>query len=88
MRVIEGEFRALQKYQPGVYSGRVTLFRAARQPLVCSYEPTKGWQPLSTEPVNIIRVPGSHHTMIEDPHAAVLASALVRSIDAVVARHD
>jgi hypothetical protein len=85
VRVIEAEFRALKKYQPSVYPGQITLFRASRQPLVCSYEPTKGWQRLTVQEVQITQVPGSHHTMIEEPHVRALASVLTSSIDAAAA---
>jgi thioesterase domain-containing protein len=82
---MEAELRALFKYQPRVFSGRITLFRARRQPLICSYEPTKGWRRLTSAGVDITPVPGSHKTIIEEPYSGALANALKRAIDAGVA---
>jgi thioesterase domain-containing protein len=87
VRVLDAELQALNSYEPAVYPGQITLYRARRQPLMCSYEPTKGWSRLSAQRVRIIEVPGSHHSIIEEPYVTSLAAALKRTIDATVPRN-
>ena len=80
---------AARKYQPQIYRGRITLFRAseidakAERPGHGSGEidPTLGWGEFSTEPVDIEFVPGSHHTMILEPNVHALAARMKSHID-------
>jgi hypothetical protein len=74
--VLDAQRRALAAYVPAAYSGRVTLFRARRQPVFCSHNPTLGWSQMAAGGVEIIEVPGAHHSMLHDPYVQGLAAAL------------
>ncbi|MEW6732656.1 MAG: amino acid adenylation domain-containing protein, partial [Acidobacteriota bacterium] len=75
--------RAAQNYLPAVYSGPITLFRAseiepsAEQLYNSDVDATLGWRELSTVPVTIEVVPGSHYTMVREPYVQVLAKRLM-----------
>jgi len=72
--------RAGREYDPQPYEGKVTLFRCTNViPLFQAYlaaDPTWGWGRLSTEPVEIHHVPGSHETMVVEPDVQALAHKL------------
>jgi amino acid adenylation domain-containing protein len=77
--------KALYSYAPKSYSGRITLFRASeidREDInsellkLIARDETMGWRQFSSEPVEIIYVPGFHGTMITEPNVQVLAREL------------
>ncbi|HEX8650921.1 MAG TPA: amino acid adenylation domain-containing protein, partial [Pyrinomonadaceae bacterium] len=75
---------AASRYVPQIYRGRITLFRAAQASPgneelyenLQARDPSLGWNDLSSQPVDIRVVPGSHHTMILEPCVQVLAEQL------------
>ncbi len=71
---------AARSYAPSVYPGKVTLFKADEsQPWDRDYlasDPTWGWSGISSEPVELHRVPGSHETVIAEPAVIDLAAKL------------
>jgi thioesterase domain-containing protein len=76
--------RALDRYSPKPYAGKLTLFRASNQPKGIVADPFLGWQGLPTEGLNVIESPGSHGAMTVDPYAKDLAAlllAFLRSAD-------
>ncbi len=70
--------RALKSYKPQPYPGEITVIRTSRQPLVCSFEPTLGWQKYHPAKINACEVEGSTTTIIKDPYARSFASAVTR----------
>jgi thioesterase domain-containing protein len=69
--------RAEQVYQPRPYAGRVRLLRATEvSPLVAEVGPDLGWAGLATEGVEVFDVPGTHHTLVTEPHVQVVAAVL------------
>jgi thioesterase domain-containing protein/acyl carrier protein len=60
----------------------VTVFRAEQQLPDDLFEQDSyhGWEHASTSRVEIITVPGRHHTLMHHPHAAVLANHITREI--------
>jgi thioesterase domain-containing protein/acyl carrier protein len=83
--------QACQEYTPTVYDGRITLFRAIGSDLLIERdwpestrriyrEATRGWSKLSSVPVEIRDVPGTHMTMGRDPHVETLAAALAECL--------
>jgi amino acid adenylation domain-containing protein len=74
--------RAFRAYAPGIYPGRVTLFRPRMQPLLCSHAPDKGWGRLAAGGVDIRVVPGHLFSMLWEPHVRVLAEQLQACLDA------
>jgi hypothetical protein len=52
---------ALEAHNFQSYAGRVTLFRARAQPLLCSFDPEMHWGELALGGVDVHVVPGVHH---------------------------
>ncbi|GII02839.1 type I polyketide synthase [Planobispora takensis] len=73
--------RALERYRPGTYEGRVVLYRST-EPTPWAVEdaryahaddPTRGFGPHSPG-LEIVTVPGSHHlNLLDPPHVEVIA---------------
>jgi amino acid adenylation domain-containing protein len=72
--------RAAKDYVPEPYPGRVTLFKCERvEPRdleTLEADPTWGWGAISSEPVDVHHVPGSHESMVLEPDVRVLAEKL------------
>ena len=72
--------RAVYRYQPRPYPGRLILFSAAdRPPELLEAErrdPTRGWGKLCAGGVEVIRVSGRHNTLVARPHVEILAMEL------------
>jgi len=70
-------FRAQRRYQPGVYSGRLTLLRPSEDHMSeADGGPEFGWQGFATEGVEVYEVPGNHETVVKHPHASTVAAKL------------
>jgi amino acid adenylation domain-containing protein len=69
-------WKAGQKYQPQIYDGKMTLFRALIQPLGIEPDPTLGWQPFVSGEIEIHDVPGHHGSITREPYVQVLAEKL------------
>ncbi len=72
------------KYVPQVYSGRVTLFRAAEGTLEWHSDPELGWGPLAAGGVEVYDMPGRHNDvtdMLTEPYVRVLAEKVRACID-------
>jgi oxalate---CoA ligase len=63
---------AVRNYIPQPYDGHVTVFRAASQVLFSSHFRDLGWSRLAAS-VSVHHVPGSHATLIAEPHVRELA---------------
>jgi aspartate racemase len=63
---------AVLDYEPAVYDGQVTLFRAREGAARGDW----GWGRLTSLPVNVREVAGDHHTMLSEPHVGELAADL------------
>jgi thioesterase domain-containing protein len=79
--LIEMHLRALRGYVSKKYPGRLTVFRAGVQPLLGAHTPDLGWQRLASGGVGVHIVSGSHHTLLKEPHATLLAQALQECLD-------
>lgn len=62
------------------YRGKIRLFRAreeeALQQRYAPDDPTLGWASCATEGADVRMVPGTHNSMMEEPHVAVFAEEL------------
>jgi thioesterase domain-containing protein len=67
---------ALHHYKPGIYGGRMTLFRASRQPKGIQPDRTLGWNGYAVGGIEIHEVPGAHGMQTVDPHARFLVEKL------------
>ena len=77
----------MKKYTPGPYPGRVTLFRAAKQPAQYSLDPTLGWSGV-TAGVDVHEVPGHHGALVEEPQLSILVELLRARLDAIAPPSD
>jgi thioesterase domain-containing protein len=72
--------RAGKDFMPEPYPGKVTLFKCEhiepRNVETLQADPSWGWSEISSEPVDIHSVPGSHETMVIEPDVRVLAEKL------------
>jgi thioesterase domain-containing protein/acyl carrier protein len=88
-RVIAALYRCSLNYVPREYSGRLTVFRAADQPLACSHDPLMDWARLARAGVNAPTVPGNHETILQEPYVRELAQALTAALaDSHASRND
>ena len=77
LRVREADHEAHREYVPRPYSGRVTLFRASRQPAGCYRDPQLGWGDLVPGGLEIHEIPGSHAAgLIKEPRVRVVVEKL------------
>ncbi len=83
LKIYQYHGRAVRNYQPRVYPDRITLFRSSEMSDNKSFrnmyehpsfaDPAMGWGALSTEPVEIYRIPGHHTQIVTEPHVRVMA---------------
>lgn len=72
----ESHVRALIRYQPQPYSGRVILFRTRGHALRCSFDEQYGWGRLARGGVDVKLMPGGHGNILDEPHVRSVAHAL------------
>jgi thioesterase domain-containing protein len=91
LRVFESHFPTFLRYERKPYAGKITLFRASLSLDMSTptWDPGSspkldhGWGRLAKE-VEVIKVPGSHRSMVHEPHVAVLAEQLKCCINRTV----
>jgi thioesterase domain-containing protein len=76
-KLIEAHYQALRAYQPKLYPGHVTLFRARTRPLFRLHGDDLGWRPVAGKGLDVVPIPGNHETMLHVPHVQVLAKQLM-----------
>jgi non-ribosomal peptide synthetase component F/thioesterase domain-containing protein len=64
------------KYEPGTYSGVVTLFRSTKEPTGLLFDPEAGWGRFTTAGVKLFKVTGDHFTMFQNTGAAQMAEII------------
>jgi len=74
---------AAASYAPADYPGRLELF-CVDEPRVDAFDyPEMGWQGKAGSGIGLHRVPGSHRTMLSEPHVRVLAAGLSDCLERV-----
>ncbi len=73
-RLFENNLRAVRRYVPSAYPGRITLLRSSER--ASGGDLTLGWSPLAAGGMDVRTVPGDHFTMLREPHVRVLAERL------------
>jgi thioesterase domain-containing protein len=90
VQVFKMNLRAMFTYMPQSYRGAITLFNTAAPAVENTSEtanatdfddPTLGWSNVSTQPVEVYTVPGTHETMVLEPHVRFLAERLKSCLD-------
>ncbi len=89
LETAQRNFQAERSFHPGVYAGRIDLFRA--QDALRGFEagwnsnlyrdPQFGWQQLSSEPVAVHSIPGDHVSILRPPHIATLAATMRQHLE-------
>jgi amino acid adenylation domain-containing protein len=79
--LMAANLRALHDYVPKPYSGRVTLFRARAQSFFCGQGPDLGWGKIVTGGLDIKIIPGTHHSILNQPYVRVLAKQFKAALD-------
>jgi thioesterase domain-containing protein len=74
--IVDANLRALARYRPRPYPGKVTLFRAQeRHPAVYDRQ-LLGWGYLAQGGIDIYEIPGDHVTIVKPPGLDVLVDRL------------
>jgi amino acid adenylation domain-containing protein len=68
--------KALQKYSPQPWSGRIVLFQACERLTNQVADASVGWEPLADEGVESHMIGGDHYSMLRSPHVEFLAERL------------
>lgn len=81
--IVTVRYKAACRYDPQVYSGTVTLFRAYAQSLTGRRDRHQGWADLAAGGVDVFDVPGHHSSCVSEPHVRRLAQLLNDQLAAV-----
>jgi thioesterase domain-containing protein len=68
------------RYEPGKYSGRITLFRSTQEPTGLLFDPLAGWSAFA-QGVDLELVEGNHFTIFQDPGATQMAARMASLIE-------
>jgi amino acid adenylation domain-containing protein len=66
----------VDKHQPRVCPGSITLFRASVQPENTVPDPWLGWKKYVSGDINIVEITGTHNSIVKDPHLSNLIQAI------------
>ena len=72
---------AKSRYFPQLYPGKLTLFRATRQPSGYGYDRELGWTRVVGGGVEVHEVPGFHGAIVHEPRVGILAEQLTRCLE-------
>jgi amino acid adenylation domain-containing protein len=70
---------AYLRYGPGSFPGKITLFRVNERPSYVLSDLTAGWKDYAAE-LEILDVPGTHASLLQEPHIDRLASEMKKSL--------
>ena len=74
-------FRAGVEYEPGPYSGQLTLFRSTGQHRRFTGVPAElGWGPYAKGGVNVIRFAGDHYDITRNDHTTARVAEILDRI--------
>ena len=74
-------FHAARKYAPRIFLGRMTVFLSGETPPGFSLDPERDLDGLEAGDMEVIRVPGTTDTMMQEPHVGVLGQLLEARLD-------
>ncbi len=76
LQVFKSNIQAASRYVAQVYPNRIILLRASDRVSSELNDLTLGWDKLSSEPLEILNIPGNHYTMLGLPHIQILTERL------------
>ncbi|MCT7967794.1 amino acid adenylation domain-containing protein [Laspinema sp. D1] len=74
--IFQANSQAVLQYQPSIYPDRITLITSSDRAISGGQDPTLGWGQLTEEPIELIRIPGNHLTILRKPQVQHLADRL------------
>ncbi|MEO8191184.1 MAG: amino acid adenylation domain-containing protein [Acidobacteriota bacterium] len=77
---------AKRRYFPQFYPGKLTLFRATKQPAGYGYDRELGWTRVVGGGVEVHEVPGYHGAIVHEPRVGIMADQLTRCLDECLAK--
>ncbi|MFY0566439.1 amino acid adenylation domain-containing protein [Archangium lansingense] len=84
--VFQRHLQAQMSYTARPYEGSAVLFKASTQPEGVAPDGRLGWSAFITGTLDVQEVPGTHHTMLNEPHAASLAERLTQVLNTLTTR--
>jgi aspartate racemase len=79
--VRQANLLARRRYVPRPYGGNIVLFRALNGNGFANNGPHYGWNDLAAGGVEVHDVPGTHNSMVQEPHVRALAEKLEQCLD-------
>ncbi|HCF29926.1 MAG TPA: non-ribosomal peptide synthetase, partial [Cyanobacteria bacterium UBA11049] len=87
-KLFKTHVQAMRNYVPLLYPDSINIFRA-KEEIIHDFEnpewntddPLLGWGKCSSQPIQVIEVPGDHFSMFVEPHIQELAKQLRNCID-------
>jgi amino acid adenylation domain-containing protein len=73
--------KAVDRYSPKAYPGRITLFRASVQPKHIISDPYLGWKELAIGGIEVEEITGNHNSILRPPHLLNLTARLEDHLD-------
>ena len=88
VRILESQWSAIRshRHRSSLYPGRVALIKPRALPLLARRQAEDlGWRRFISGDLTIIKVPGSHETMLNEPFTITLSQRLRELLDEVQA---
>jgi amino acid adenylation domain-containing protein len=79
--ICESNYRALKSYRAKSYDGKITLFRARTQPFFARHRRDLGWSQSANGGLALQAIPGTHASILREPHVKALAEKLMAALD-------
>jgi hypothetical protein len=79
--LMETHDRALMRYHPPAYDGKVSLYRVRSQSLFGIHDEDNGWSKLAKGGVEVRMIGGAHRNILEQPHVIKLATELKETLE-------
>lgn len=94
-KLFKAHVQAMRNYTPTVYEQSITLFRAKEEiihdfesPEFHTDDPLLGWGKCSSQPIQVMEIPGDHFSIFIEPHIQELARNLRVCIDNAVVQSE
>jgi amino acid adenylation domain-containing protein len=81
--IVESIRKAIERYNPKHYNGKVALFFAAEGKLRSLFFPKGGWEKILRGKVSKHFIPGDHIGILKEPNASILAEKIQACLDSL-----
>jgi len=83
IHIMNVTMHAAQSYNVQPYHGRVVLFRSLNDMVLKMDDPTFGWGPYISPPIELCDIPGDHFSIMKKPFISILAQKLAVYLEQV-----